>query len=96
MLENKNLTNLNEYGEFGLIDLLTKDIKLKNKSSVLGVGDDAAIIDSGDRLQVVSTDLLNRIVIVDFVRNVVVVGDVELQVFPDGGVGVGAVLAVRH
>jgi thiamine-monophosphate kinase len=58
MLENKNLTNLNEYGEFGLIDLLTKDIKLKNKSSVFGVGDDAAIIDSGDRLQVVSTDLL--------------------------------------
>ena len=58
MIENKQNTNLNEYGEFGLIDLLTKDIKLKNKSSLLGVGDDAAVIDSQNRLQVVSTDLL--------------------------------------
>ena len=58
MIENKEKTNLDAYGEFGLIDLLTKEIKLKNKSSIMGVGDDAAIIDSGNRLQLVSTDLL--------------------------------------
>lgn len=58
MIENKEKTNLEAYGEFGLIDLLTKEIKLKNKSSLMGVGDDAAIIDSGNRLQLISTDLL--------------------------------------
>ena len=45
-------------GEFGLIDHLTKNIKLKNKSSLYGVGDDAAVISSGDNLTLVSTDLL--------------------------------------
>ncbi len=58
MLENTNTTPLSEYGEFGLIDLLTKNIKIKNKSTVLGVGDDAAIIDSNNRYQLVSKDLL--------------------------------------
>ncbi len=58
MLENANTTPLAECGEFGLIDLLTKNIQLKNKSTILGVGDDAAIIDSGNRYQVISKDLL--------------------------------------
>jgi thiamine-monophosphate kinase len=58
MIENKTNTSLAELGEFGLIDCLTKNITLKNSSSVLGVGDDAAIIDAGKRQQVVSTDLL--------------------------------------
>jgi thiamine-monophosphate kinase len=59
-IENKKnkLTPLSEFGEFGLINHLTKDIELRNPSSVLGVGDDAAIIDSCGRTQVVSTDLL--------------------------------------
>ena len=51
-------TEINELGEFGLIKHLTKDIKLENKSSVLGVGDDAAVIDRGEYYEVVSTDIL--------------------------------------
>jgi thiamine-monophosphate kinase len=58
MIENATKTPLSEYGEFGLIDLLTKNIQLKNPSTILGVGDDAAIIQAGDRQQLVSKDLL--------------------------------------
>lgn len=47
-----------ELGEFGLIDHLTKSIKLQNKSSVYGVGDDAAILNFAGKDTVVSTDLL--------------------------------------
>jgi thiamine-monophosphate kinase len=50
--------DLSELGEFGLIDLLTKDITLANKSSLVGVGDDAAVIDNKGKLTLVSTDLL--------------------------------------
>ncbi|MDX9889936.1 MAG: thiamine-phosphate kinase [Bacteroidales bacterium] len=57
-MENATKTPLSEYGEFGLIDLLTKNIQLKNPSTILGVGDDAAIIQAGDRQQLVSKDLL--------------------------------------
>ena len=53
-----NITSIESLGEFGLIDHLTKDIKLKNESSILGIGDDAAVINMGDKFQVVSTDLL--------------------------------------
>ncbi|NBT16562.1 MAG: thiamine-phosphate kinase, partial [Chitinophagia bacterium] len=38
-------TEIQDYGEFGLIHHLTKNIELQNASSVLGVGDDAAVID---------------------------------------------------
>jgi thiamine-monophosphate kinase len=58
ILENKEKTPLAELGEFGLIDHLTKDITLKNKTTVLGVGDDAAIIEPKQQHMVVSTDLL--------------------------------------
>jgi len=58
MLENANKTPLSEYGEFGLIELLTKNIKLKNQSTILGVGDDAAILNVQNRYQLVSKDLL--------------------------------------
>lgn len=51
-------TELTELGEFGLIDHLAAGIKLKNASSVKGIGDDAAVIDSGDVYTLVSTDLL--------------------------------------
>jgi thiamine-monophosphate kinase len=57
-LQPANRTELSELGEFGLIDLLTKDISLMNKSTVYGVGDDAAVIDNKDKLTLVSTDLL--------------------------------------
>ncbi|MDX1286001.1 MAG: thiamine-phosphate kinase, partial [Draconibacterium sp.] len=57
--ENKQ-TNISELGEFGLIERLTKDIKLKNESSIIGVGDDAAILEYKDKQLVVTTDLLTE------------------------------------
>ena len=59
MQENSNkLTDINELGEFELIKLISKNIKLKNKSSVLGIGDDSAIIDNSKLQTIVSTDML--------------------------------------
>ncbi|MFM2249340.1 MAG: hypothetical protein RLZZ358_267, partial [Bacteroidota bacterium] len=51
-------TEISELGEFGLIDQLAKGAHLKNPSTLKGIGDDAAVIDSGDLVTVVSTDLL--------------------------------------
>ena len=53
-----NNTPIKQLGEFGLIDHLTKDIKLKNVGTVFGIGDDAAVIDAGNKYQLASTDLL--------------------------------------
>ncbi len=59
MFENKNSrTELSQLGEFGLIKHLTQWIELKNKSSIKGVGDDAAVIDCGEYVQVITTDML--------------------------------------
>ncbi len=51
-------TEIKDYGEFGLIHHLTKNIELQNASSILGVGDDAAVIDHFGKQTVVTTDLL--------------------------------------
>ena len=51
-------TELHELGEFKLIDHLTQNIKLANESTILGVGDDAAIINPAGKRMVVTTDLL--------------------------------------
>lgn len=45
-------------GEFGLIDHLTKDIKLKNTSSAYGVGDDCAVMHYPDKEILVTSDML--------------------------------------
>ena len=58
MSENKPLTKLSTLGEFGLIRHLTQDIKLKNASTLKGVGDDAAVLDYKDKKVLVSTDML--------------------------------------
>lgn len=60
MSKEKLQTKISELGEFGLIERLTKEIQLKNRSSVKGVGDDAAILDYGNKQIVVSTDLLTE------------------------------------
>jgi len=57
-LEKENRTELKELGEFGLIDHLTRNIKIKKHSTITGVGDDAAVIDNGKNVTLVSTDLL--------------------------------------
>ena len=51
-------TEISELGEFGLIDRLTKNIRLKNPGTLKGVGDDAAVIEVKDKLLLLSTDLL--------------------------------------
>jgi thiamine-monophosphate kinase len=51
-------TEINELGEFGLIDRISKSFDLKQPSSVLGIGDDAAVIDAGSDYLLVSTDML--------------------------------------
>ncbi|MDO4728997.1 MAG: thiamine-phosphate kinase [Bacteroidota bacterium] len=60
MLENKNQsrTSLSQLGEFGLIEHLTKAIKIDQPSTIKGIGDDAAVLDFKDKKVVVSTDLL--------------------------------------
>jgi thiamine-monophosphate kinase len=51
-------TEISSLGEFGLIDHLTKNIELQNASSIVGVGDDAAVIDHFGKQTVLTTDLL--------------------------------------
>jgi thiamine-monophosphate kinase len=51
-------TEISSLGEFGLIQHLTQNIEIKNVSSILGVGDDAAVIDHFGKQTVLSTDLL--------------------------------------
>lgn len=51
-------TEISSLGEFGLISRLTQDIGLKNSSSIVGVGDDAAVLDLKDGETLVTTDLL--------------------------------------
>ncbi|MBD5385327.1 thiamine-phosphate kinase [bacterium] len=52
-------TEISSLGEFGLIDRLTREFPLVNESSVLGVGDDAAVIRvPSDKELLVTTDLL--------------------------------------
>lgn len=56
-MENQR-TEISSLGEFGLIDHLTKNIEINNASTILGVGDDAAVIDAFGKQTVVSTDML--------------------------------------
>lgn len=51
-------TDVNTLGEFGLIEHLTQGFELRNASTLKGINDDAAVIDNGKFLTVVSTDLL--------------------------------------
>ena len=51
-------TEIATLGEFGLIEHLTNDIQLTQKTSVKGVGDDAAVIDNTDKKTLVATDIL--------------------------------------
>lgn len=51
-------TEISSLGEFGLIDHLTKNFEIQNASSIVGVGDDAAIIDHFGKQTIVTNDLL--------------------------------------
>lgn len=53
-----NETEISTLGEFGLIDHLTKHFDIGNASTRCGVGDDCAVLDYGDKMTLVTTDLL--------------------------------------
>jgi thiamine-monophosphate kinase len=54
----ENRTEISSLGEFGLIDHLTKNNDIKNASTILSVGDDAAVIDHFGKQTVITTDML--------------------------------------
>lgn len=59
MFENSGRTELNQLGEFGLIDHLAKSVKIHHTSTIKGIGDDAAVIDNGtNTYTLLSTDML--------------------------------------
>lgn len=59
MFENKdNRTELENLGEFGLINHLSKNIPVRNASTVKGIGDDCAVIDRGEHFELITTDML--------------------------------------
>lgn len=58
MFDNKEKTEIASLGEFGLISHLTKNFQLLDKTSVKGIGDDAAVMDFAGKKTLISTDLL--------------------------------------
>ena len=56
--KSKTIKQISELGEFGLIDHLTKDIKIKNQSLIKGIGDDAAVFETNGKYNLITTDLL--------------------------------------
>lgn len=54
----ENRSEISQLGEFGLIDRISRNVTLYNNTSLKGIGDDAAVIDAGDELILVSTDML--------------------------------------
>lgn len=56
--QEENFTSLDNIGEFGLIDKLTEKFKLRNSSSLKGVGDDAAVIEHLTGQTVLTSDML--------------------------------------
>ena len=58
-MSDRKRTEIAELGEFGLIDELTRGATEANKSTLRGVGDDAAVVAAGrDDATVISTDTL--------------------------------------
>lgn len=55
---NEEFTPISRLGEFGLINKITKNIETYHKSTLKGVGDDAAVINLDSSCQLLSTDML--------------------------------------
>lgn len=51
-------TELEEIGEFGLIDRLNPKQEIRNQSTIIGIGDDAAALKYKDKIVLVSTDAM--------------------------------------
>lgn len=58
-MDNKKITEIATLGEFGLIEKLTSGFETVNKTTVAGVGDDAAVIDhGGDVYTLLTTEMM--------------------------------------
>ena len=66
VMSDKKKTDLESLGEFGLIDKLSRDINIKNDSTIKGIGDDAAILKHANEM-VVTSDILTEGVHFDLV-----------------------------
>lgn len=51
-------TEISTIGEFGLIKKMTNDIKIVNKSTIKGVGDDCAVLEYKEKQVLITSDLL--------------------------------------
>jgi thiamine-monophosphate kinase len=51
-------TDISTLGEFGLIDRIASPLSLQNATSLKGIGDDAAVIDAGEEVMLLSTDMM--------------------------------------
>lgn len=51
-------TEISTLGEFGLIEHLTKEIKPTQETTIIGIGDDAAVLNYSEKQILVTTDLL--------------------------------------
>ena len=55
----KNFTQISSLGEFGLINKLTSDIRPKHKSTIMGIGDDSAVLGQGNKEgRLIASDML--------------------------------------
>lgn len=59
MAQNKT-TEIAALGEFGLIDRLTQHLGKRNDTTLMGAGDDAAIIDMGNSVMLLTTDMMTE------------------------------------
>jgi thiamine-monophosphate kinase len=57
-MESNKRTELSEIGEFGLIDVIKNGVKKYHDSTLEGIGDDCAVLDTGNELTVVTSDML--------------------------------------
>ena len=55
---NKGVTEIASLGEYGLIDRLTARLKKRNATSLTAAGDDAAVIDLGEEVMLLTTDMM--------------------------------------
>ena len=53
-------TEISELGEFGLIENIKSKVKLIHPRSIYGIGDDAAVIDNGEEVILVTSDMLTE------------------------------------
>ncbi len=58
MEKQETRTEISQLGEFALIEKLTKEITIKNNSTLKGIGDDAAVIKAGKECIIITTDML--------------------------------------